>query len=354
MKTGKELALMPGSEAMTGVSDRPPTGKEKAALLLAVLGPELSADVLKHLPPPTIERAIAEMMQLRRFDQATVIAVLEESLLKSGAVAFNGGGVELARDILTRTMGATAAEEFLKRVGTQSGSGPFQFLREIDRNQFADFLAAEHPQMVALVLSRIAPDLTANMLQRLDPALRAEVTLRIAMMEPAPADLVRDVEGMLRERLSGAVQRSTTGSGGVDFLVQVLTRTDRQIEKALLEHLDAAVPEIADQIRSKMFLFEDIAKLDDRTIQRIIREVDLKELAKSLKNAKEDLRAAIYRNMSSRAAEMLKDELEAMAPMRVDQISRAQRGIVNIIRRLEEQEEIVIMRGGGNGENELA
>jgi flagellar motor switch protein FliG len=129
-------------------------------------------------------------------------------------------------------------------------------------------------------------------------------------------------------------------------LVQVLTRTDRQTERALLEHLDATVPEIADQVRAKMFLFEDIAKLDDRTIQRIMRELDLKELAKALKGASEEMRAAIFRNMSSRAAEMLQDELEAMGPMRADQLSRAQRNIINIVRRLEEQEEIVINRGG--------
>ena len=345
------MALIPVPTTSTEVAEKPPTGKEKAALLLATLGPELSADVLKHLPQGIIEKTIAEMMRLRRFSGATVMDVLEEGLIKSGAAAFNGGGMEIAREILTRTLGAGAAEEILKRLSAQGANGPFQFLRDIDRNQFADFLAGEHPQTVALVLSRIAPDLTANMLQRLEPSLRGEVTLRIAMMENTSADLVRDVEGMLKERLSGAVQRSGSGGGGIDFLVQVLTRTDRQTEKALLEHLDVTVPEIADQIRSKMFLFEDIAKLDDRTIQRIIREVDLKELGKSLKSAGEPLRTAIYRNMSSRAAEMLQDELETMGPMRADQVNRAQRGIVNIVRRLEEQEEIVIIRGGG-GENE--
>ena len=347
------MALIPpANTAAAEVAEKPPTGKEKAALLLAVLGPELSADVLKHLPQGIIERTIAEMMRLRRFSGATVMSVLEEGLIKSGAAAFNGGGMELAREILTRTLGTSAAEEIMKRLSSQGANGPFQFLRDIDRNQFADFLAGEHPQTVALVLSRIAPDLTANMLQRLEPTLRGEVTLRIAIMENTSAELVRDVEGMLKERLSGAVQRSGSGGGGIDFLVQVLMRTDRQTEKALLEHLDVTVPEIADQIRSKMFLFEDIAKLDDRTIQRIIREVDLKELGKSLKNAGEPLRTAIYRNMSSRAAEMLQDELETMGPMRADQISRAQRGIVNIVRRLEEQEEIVIIRGGPENENQ--
>jgi flagellar motor switch protein FliG len=348
MKTGKDLMVVPNGGNSPAV--KPPNGKEKAAILLATLGPECSAEVLKHLSSTLIERIIAEMMGLRKFDIATVIGVLEEGLIKSGAAAFTGGGIEVARDILTRTLGQQAAEDILKRLSAAGANLPFQFLRDIDRNQFADFLAGEHPQTVALILSRTAPDFTANMLQRLDPALRAEVTLRIATIEHTPQEMVREVETLIKDRLSGAVQRATSGAGGVDFLVQVLTRTDRQTERALLEHLDATVPEVADQIRSKMFLFEDIAKLEDRTIQRIIRELDLKELAKALKGTKEDMRAAIYRNMSSRAAEMLQDELETMGPMRSDQISRSQRNIVSIVRRLEEQEEIVINR---SGENEL-
>jgi flagellar motor switch protein FliG len=344
MKTGKDLALMPPRDAAV----KPPNGKEKAALLLATIGPELSAEVLKQLSSTLIERVIAEMMSLRKFDTATVIEVLEESLLRSGAAAFTGGGMEIAREILTRTLGQQAAEDIMKRLSAQGAHLPFQFLRDIDRNQFADFLAGEHPQTVALILSRTAPDMTANMLQRLDPALRAEVTLRIATIEHTPQEVVKEVEALIKDRLSGAVQRTSSSGGGVDFLVQVLTRTDRQTERALLDHLDATVPDIADQIRAKMFLFEDIAKLDDRTIQRIIRELDLKELAKALKNMREDMRAAIYRNMSSRAAEMLQDELETMGPMRSDQVSRAQRNIVNVVRRLEEQEEIVINRGGEN------
>lgn len=348
MKTGKDVMILPNGGSSPAV--KPPNGKEKAAILLATLGPEASAEVLKHLSSTLIERVIAEMMGLRKFDIASVISVLEEGLIKSGAAAFTGGGVEVARDILTRTLGQQAAEDILKRLSAAGANLPFQFLRDIDRNQFADFLAGEHPQTVALILSRTAPDFTANMLQRLDPALRAEVTLRIATIEHTTQEMVREVETLIKDRLSGAVQKSTSGAGGVDFLVQVLTRTDRQTERALLEHLDATVPEVADQIRSKMFLFEDIAKLDDRTIQRIIRELDLKDLAKALKGAKEDMRTAIYRNMSSRAAEMLQDELETMGPMRSDQISRSQRNIVSVVRRLEEQEEIVINR---SGENEL-
>lgn len=339
------MALVPVGNNSPELSNRPPNGREKAALLLANLGPELSSEILRHLPAGIIERVISEMLGLRRFESVMINNVLEEGLTRTGAATVNGGGVELARDILTRTLGQNAADDVLKRLSTQGANAPFQFLRDIDRNQFADFLAGEHPQTIALVLSRTTPDMTANMLQRLDPGLRAEVTLRIATMEHTPPELVRDVEGMLKQRLSGAVTRSSGASGGVDFLVQVLTRADRQIERALLEHLDATIPEIADQIRSKMFLFEDIAKLDDRAIQRIIREVDLKELAKALRGTREDMRTAIYRNMSSRAAEMLQEELESMGPMRAEQVSRAQRGIVNIVRRLEEQEEIIINRG---------
>ena len=328
-----------------------PSGREKAALLLANLGPTLSADVLKQLPSPVVERVIVEMLNLRRFDNSTVARILHEGLELSGATTFGSvGGMDVARDILSRVLGVTAADEVLKRLSTQGGNAPFQFLREVDRNQLADFLAEEHPQTIALVLSRTSPDLTANILQRLDPTVRVEVALRIATLESTPPELVRDVEDLLKQRLSGAVTRVMGNAGGVDFMVQVLMRADRQTERSLLEHLDAVVPELAEQIRAKMFVFEDIGKLDDRSIQRIIREVDMKELARALRGVTEDMKQSIFRNMSSRAAEMLRDELETMAPMRADQVSRAQRSIVNIVRRLE-QEEIIINRGGA--ENEL-
>ncbi len=340
------MALVPVANNSPEVYTKPPNGREKAALLLANLGPEVSADVLKQMPGPVVERIISEMLTLRRFDVATVNHVLEEGLERSGFTSFNAvGGLDVARDILTRVLGANVADDMIKRLSAQGANAPFTFLRDIDRNQLADFLCNEHPQTIALVLSRVAPDLCANIMQRLESNLRAEVALRIATLEHTPPDVVRDVEDLLKLRLSGAITRSGANAGGVDFLVQVLTRTDRSTEKSLLEHLDATVPDIADQIRAKMFIFEDIAKLDDRAIQRIIREVDLKELARALRGTKEDMKSAIYRNMSTRAAEMLKDEIETMGPMRADQVSRAQRAIVNIVRRLEEQEEIIVNRG---------
>jgi flagellar motor switch protein FliG len=341
------MALVPMAPAAP--KSGKPSGREKASLMLANLGPTLSAEVLKHLPGPVVERVIMEMLNLRRFDPATVAQTLEEGLDLSGATTFGSvGGIDVARDILSRVLGNSAADDVLRRLSTQGTNAPFQFLREVDRNQLADFLAEEHPQTIALVLSRTSPDLTANVLQRLDPSVRAEVAYRIATLEPTPPELVRDVEDLLKQRLSGAVTRIMGNVGGIDFMVQVLMRADRQTERTLLDHLDATVPELAEQIRAKMFVFEDIGKLDDRSIQRIIREVDMKELARALRGVTDEMKQAIFRNMSSRAAEMLRDELDTMAPMRTDQVSRAQRGIVNIVRRLEEQEEIIINRGGDN------
>jgi flagellar motor switch protein FliG len=328
----------------------PPTGREKSAILLANLGSELSAEVLKQLPAPLVEKVIIEMLNLRQFDQFTIMDVIEEGIQRTGAASFGSvGGIDVARDMLSRVLGSSAADDVIRRLSVQGANIPFQFLREIDRNQLSDFLAEEHPQTIAMILSRTPPDLAANIFQRLDPSLRADVAQRIATLEPTPPEMVKDVEEMLRARLSGSVNRSVITVGGIDFLVQVIMRTDRQTERTLLEQLDAAVPEIAEQVRAKMFVFEDIAKLDDRTIQRIIREVDLKELSRALKGAKDEMRVCIYRNMSTRAAEMLQDELDAMGPVRADHVSRAQRNIVNIVRRLEEQEEIIINRG--NNEN---
>jgi flagellar motor switch protein FliG len=328
---------------------RTPTGREKSAILLANLGPELSSEVLKQLPAQMVERVIVEMLTLHKFDPQTILAVIEEAMERSGVITFGAvGGIDVARDMLSRVLGPTMADDVLRRLTNQGNAAPFQFLRDIDRNQLADFLSEEHPQTIALVLSRTPPDLTAAIVQRLDPNLRGEVAQRIATMEPTAPELVHEVEDMLKSRLSGSMTRSISAVGGVDFLVQVIMRTDRTTERALLEYLDSTIPEIAEQIRAKMFVFEDIAKLDDRSIQRIIREVDLKELAKAMRGAKDEMRACIYRNMSSRAADMLRDELESMGPMRPDQISRAQRAVVNIVRRLEEQEEIVLTRGGEN------
>ncbi len=330
----------------TQVATKLPNGKQKSAILLANLGPEVSADVLKLLPPNIVERVIAEMMQLKRYDPMVTVAVIEEGLERSGIATFGSvGGIDVARQILARAIGPSAADDIIKRLSAQGGyNAPFQFLRDVDRNQLADFLLEEHPQTIALVIAKMSPDLAANILQRMESSTRAEIAYRIATMEAAPPELVRDVEEMMKLRLSGAISRGGGASGGVDFLVQVLMRSDRQTEKNLLDHLDATVPEIAEQIRSKMFVFEDIAKLEDRAIQRIIREVDMKELARAMRGVKEDVRVTIYRNMSSRAAEMMRDELDTMGPMRSDQVSRAQRSIVNTIRRLEDQEEIVISR----------
>lgn len=347
-----ETALVPVPQMAANSFTKPPTGREKAALMLASLGTELSAEVLKFMPGSIVEHLIADMLTLRRFDPAMVDRILSEGMDRMGIspAIVAAGGLDAARDILTRVLGPSAAEDVIKRINAQGTNAPFQFLRDIDRNQLADFFATEHPQTIALVLSRTAPDLTAQMLQRLEPNLRVEVALRIATMESTPPEVVREVELLLKQRLSGALQRNGIGAGGVDFLVQVLMRSDRSTEKSMLEHLDSTAPELAEQIRAKMFVFEDIGKLDNRTIQRIIREVDLKDLAKGLRGSKEEMRRAIFRNMSSRAAEMLMDEIETMGAMRSDQISRAQRNIVNVVRRLEEQEEIVINRGN---ENEL-
>lgn len=324
-------------------------GPDKAAFLLASLGADLSAQVLKFCRDEVVERVISKMVGMHKFPPEVALQILDEGArLAQSEAMVEGGGMEAAREILVRALGHEAAEDLLRKLYGGARHSPFDFMRDVDSHQLTEYLQNEHPQTIALVLSKISPQMSADVLSRLPQDLQAQIILRIATMQPTSPEVVNEVEGVMRAKLSGAIRRDYAASGGVDFLVQLLAHVNRETEHNILSELERVAPEITDEVRSKMFLFEDIINLEDRSIQRILRDVDTKVLTKAMRGASDEVKNVIFKNMSVRAADSLREDIEALGPVHMDQVNKAQQAIVAVIRKLEEKEEIVISRGGEN------
>lgn len=322
-------------------------GRKKAAILLVLLGQERASKIYKSLDESTIELLTLEIASLRGVDSAQREAVLREAQELIMAKEFLGrGGVGYARELLEQSMGEEKAEELLKKLTSNLQSKPFDFLRASDPMQLLSFLQGEHPQMIALILSFLAPDKAAPVLAGLPGELQAEVALRIAKMDSVAPDVLRDTEKVLEKKFSAVVGSDFSMVGGIDSVVSIINKAGRKTEKLILEILDEKDPELSEEIRKKLFTFEDIIKVDDRSLQKVLRDVDSKELAMALKGVSEDLREKFYTNMSSRAAEMLKEEMEYIGPLRLRDVEEAQQKVVNKIRAMEEAGEIVLTGGG--------
>ena len=323
------------------------SGRKKVAVLLLALGPEVSSRLLKHFSEQEIETITMEIANLSRVDKETRDEVLEEFLLMGQAQQYMlEGGVDYAREVLERTLGHHKAVEIIKRLREQVKVRPFIFVRHADPKQLGNMISREHPQTIALILSYLDSQQSAVILSELPEEIRSDIAQRIALMDRTSPEILKEVEGVLRERLSTVAQQDFTQAGGVDTLVNILNRVDRGTEKLILEELEKEDAELADEIRQRMFIFEDIITLDDASIQRVVREVESKDLAKALKGSSEDVKERIFRNISRRAAEMLEEDLEFMGPIRLREVEEAQQRIVGIIRRLDEAGEIIISRGG--------
>lgn len=324
-------------------------GRRKAAALLITLGKERSAEVLRHLSDEDIERLtweISAMDELLPEQRKEVIEEFEEAAVARNVISL--GGLEYAEDLLRLALGEEKAAELIDRLSATSPTVPFGFLRHLNVQQLVNFLAQEHPQTIALLTSFLQPDKAAQVLAGLEPELAADVARRIALMDRANPEIVNEVEAVLRRKLSAVLQpsRQSQSVGGIEVLVQVLKQSSRMTEKTIIEALEETEPELAEQIKKRMFVFENIATLDDRSIQRILREVEVRDLALALKATSEAVKECILRNMSQRAAQMLREDMEASGPVRLRQVEEAQQRIVEVIRRLDEAEEIVISRGG--------
>ncbi len=324
------------------------TGRRKAAILLVILGPEKAAQVLKHLDDETVEQLTIEIANVGSISDEERRVVLQEfqNIMRAKEMIAKGG-LEYAKEVLERAFGPEKAAKIIERLISSLQVKPFDFIRTADPVQIVNFLQNEHPQTVALVLSYLEPDLAAQVLGSLPEDLQVEVLKRIALLERASPDIVREIERNLEKKLSGFVGQSFSKIGGIDTAAEIMNNVDRTTERSIMERLAADNPELAEEIRRRMFVFEDILKLDDRSVQLVLREVDTKDLAVALKGASDELKEKIFRNMSKRAAQLLKDEMEYMGPVRVKDVEEAQQKIISVIRRLEEAGEIVIARGGG-------
>ncbi len=322
-------------------------GRQKAAILLVSLGAEASAQVFKHLRQDEIDELTLEIAGIGHVPQERKQAVVEEFYETALAQDYIAeGGLEYARAILEKALGGDRANEVMTRLSGSIQVSPFEFLRRTDAGQILNVIANEHPQTVALVMAYLPAETAAQVVSSLPDELQAEVAMRIALMDRTAPEVIREIERVLERKLSSVINQDFTSAGGLRSLVDLLNQVDRATERTILETLEEQNPELADEVRRMMFLFEDIVVLDDRSIQQVLREVDTKELAIALKGTSDEVQEKIYGNMSERAAAIIKEDLEFMGPVRVKTVEEAQQKIVAVIRRLEDAGQIVIVRGG--------
>lgn len=325
------------------------SGIQKASILLISLGPERSANIFKHLKEDEIETLTLEIANTRSVSPAVKDQVLDEFYEICLAQQYIAeGGIAYAKELLEKALGADKAREVIGKLTASLQVRPFEFVRRTDASQLLNFIQDEHPQTIALILSYLSSSQASTIISSLAPDKQADVAKRIAMMDRTSPDVIKEVEKVLERKLSSLMNQDYTIVGGVDSIVDILNTVDRGTEKHIMETLEIEEPELADEIRRKMFVFEDILSLDDKSIQRVLREVDNNELAVALKGAVEDVQNVIFNNLSKRLAAMIREDMEYMGPVRLKDVEEAQQRIVNIIRKLEDSSEIIISRGGGD------
>jgi flagellar motor switch protein FliG len=330
------------SAVMTGA------GARKAAIVLIQMGREKAASVLAHLSESEVEVISAEIAQIESVGSEESTEVLSEfHQLVTARAHILQGGLEFAEHLLEESLGAERASEIIQRLNAVAFQMPFQFLHRADPAQLRSFIADEHPQVIALVLAHMTPEKASLVLSGLPSEQQAEVAHRIAVMGRTTPEIIRRVESILERKLSSVLQPSEMSRvGGLDPLVNIINRSDRSTERQIVEGLESLDAELAEEVRSRMFMFEDIVTLDDRAVQQVLRQVDNSELALALKGVSETVKAKITGNLSERAAENLLEEAELLGPVRLAQVEEAQQSVIRTIRQLEERGEIVVRRGG--------
>ena len=322
-------------------------GREKVAIFMVVLGNEIASEIYKLMDDTSIEIVTLEIANLRKVPPDIKLEVMKEAQEILMAREFMArGGVEYARDILERALGPERAQNLLSRVTASLQVRPFDFMRHTDPQQVLGFIQGEHPQTIALIMSYLEPAQAAMIISGLPAVMQAEVAKRVARMDRITPEILREVERVLERKLSTVMGQDFTLAGGIDAVVAIINSADRATERNIMEYLEENDPELAEEIKKRLFVFEDIIRLDDRSLQRVLREVELKELGLALKGATEELRNKFFKNMSKRAAEMLKEDMDFMGPVRVKDVEESQQKIVNAVRSLEEAGEIVIATGG--------
>ena len=324
-------------------------GLQKAAILLIALGPEKSALIFKHLKEEEIEELTLEIANTRSITPQIKEEVINEFYQVCLAQQYIAeGGISYAKELLEKSFGEDRAKDVIGKLTASLQVKPFEFIRKTDASQLLNFIQDEHPQTIALILSYLSPAQAALIISSLHPDRQADVAKRIAVMDRTSPEVIKEVEEVLESKLSSLVNQDYTIIGGVDSVVEILNTVDRGTEKHIMETLEIEEPELADEIRRKMFVFEDILLLDNRAIQRVLRDVENNDLGIALKGANQEVQNAIFENLSKRLAAMIKEDMEFMGPVRMKDVEEAQQKIVNVIRKLEDSGEIVISRGGGD------
>ncbi|MEW9501307.1 flagellar motor switch protein FliG [Jeotgalibacillus marinus] len=325
------------------------SGKEKAAILLISLGPDVASSVYKHLDEEEIERLTLEISGVKKVEAETTEHVLEE--FHSMALAqdyISQGGIVYAKSVLEKALGDDQANAVINRLTSSLQVRPFDFAKRADPMQIFNFIQNEHPQTIALILSYLNPQQAGQVLSALPQDVQADIARRIAVMDSTSPEVISEIESILERKLSSTVQQDHTETGGLESVVEVLNGVDRATEKTILDSLEIQDPELAEEIKKRMFVFEDIVTLDNRSIQRVIRDCENDDLLLSMKVSTDDVKDIIFKNMSQRMAENFKEEMEYMGPVRLRDVEEAQTRIVSIVRRLEEAGEIIVARGGGD------
>ena len=320
--------------------------RKKAAIVLTVLGADSAAEVIKHFSDDQVEQLTLDMARLEKVTpemRSSVVAEFHEMAITQDFIA--EGGVEHARKVLVSAFGEERADGLIKKITSAMQVVPFEFLKRADPQQLLSFIQDEHPQTIALILAYMPVNQSAMVLSKLSQQLRAEVAERIAMMDQTPPEVIRRVEQVLERKVSSLISQEMTKAGGPKALVDLLNRVDRATERLIMDSLSDSNPELADAVKNMMFVFEDIIQLDDRAIQAILKDVDMKDLATALKGTSQEVQDKVFKNMSERARDMLKEDMEYMGPVKLRVVEEAQQKVVAVIRRLEESGEITIGRG---------
>ncbi|MCK6206198.1 MULTISPECIES: flagellar motor switch protein FliG [Bacillaceae] len=325
------------------------TGKQKAAILLISLGPDVAASVYKHLSEEEVEKLTLEISGVRTVESQSKESILEE--FHNIALAqdyISQGGIGYAKTVLEKALGQEQASLIINRLTSSLQVRPFDFARKADPAQILNFIQNEHPQTISLILSYLDSAQAGQILSELPQEMQADIARRIAVMDSTSPEIINEVEQILERKLSATVTQDYTQTGGIEAVVDVLNGVDRATERTILDALEIQDPELAEEIKKRMFVFEDIVTLDSRAIQRVIRDCESEDLMLALKVSSDDVKDIVFKNMSTRMVETFKEEMEFMGPVRLRDVEEAQSRIVAIIRRLEETGEIVVARGGGD------
>jgi flagellar motor switch protein FliG len=327
------------------------TGVRKAAILLINLEQDQAAEVLKRLPPEQIEEVSREIASLRDIDQKTRQSVFAEFYHLALANQYvTEGGLDYAKALIYKSLPEDVAKGIIKKVSSQVATTPFSIIQRTESENLLTFIQDEHPQTIALILSYLPPSKASEILVGLAGQKQVEVVKRIANMEQTNPEVIKEVERGLEHRLSDIVSQTFEKAGGVNTVAEMLNLADRSTEKAIMEGLEAEDPDLVEQIRRLMFVFEDVLKVNDKGIQAVLKEIENDTLALALKTASEDLRQKIFKNMSERASQLIQEDMQFMGPVRVSDVEQAQQKIVDVVRKLEDAGEIVISGRGGEKE----